>query len=141
MNDATIEQVQKSWTKVLPAVDATGRLFYNNLFEEDPKLKELFKGDVEAQSKKLMQMISLAVSKLRNIETLIPALQQLGQRHVDYGVEPAHYDSVARALLRTLQQGLGSQFTPELKNAWVEVYGLLAKVMIEASAQAKSSAA
>jgi hemoglobin-like flavoprotein len=141
MNETTIELVQKSWAKVLPNVDAVGDLFYNNLFELDPELKKLFKGDIKAQGKKLMQMISVAVSKLRNLDTLVPALQELGARHVDYNVEAPHYDTVASALVKTLGEGLGDEFTDELKAAWVEVYGLIAKTMIDAADARRANAA
>jgi hemoglobin-like flavoprotein len=44
---------------------------------------------------------------------------------VDYGVKPAPYDSVGAALLWTLEQGLGSKFTDELKAAWTTACGTL----------------
>jgi hemoglobin-like flavoprotein len=80
-----------------------------------------------------MHMISLAVSRLNRLETLIPAVQALGTRHVDYGVKHAHYDTVGAALLWTLEQGLGGDFTPEVKEAWAEAYHLLMGVMKEAA--------
>ena len=40
-----------------------------------------------------------------------------------------HYDTVASALLWTLEQGLGEQFTPDVKAAWVSVYTMLANAM------------
>lgn len=80
-----------------------------------------------------MQMIGVAVSKLDDLDTLIPALQALGRRHVPYGVLPEHYPTVGAALLKTLEQGLGAAFTPAVKAAWTEVYGVMAKVMIDAT--------
>ena len=56
-------------------------------------------------------------------------MKQLGQRHAGYGVTPAHYDTVAGALLWTLEQGLGPAFTPDVKAAWTAVYGVLATTM------------
>ena len=108
-------------------------LFYKNLFEADPSLKPLFKGSMEEQGKRLMQMIGAAVGKLDDLPTLIPILQSLGRRHVDYGVVPRHYDTVGAALLLTLHQGLGEAFTPAVRAAWAEVYGVMAKVMIDAA--------
>jgi hemoglobin-like flavoprotein len=80
-----------------------------------------------------MQMIALAVGKLGQPEVLIPVLQGLGRRHAGYGVRDHHYDTVGAALLKTLRQGLGVAFTPEVEDAWVEVYGVLAGVMKEAA--------
>jgi len=82
-----------------------------------------------------MHMISLAVSMLNRLETLIPAVQALGTRHVDYGVKHEHYDTVGAALLWTLEQSLGGDFTPEVKEAWAEAYHLLTDVMKEAAVE------
>lgn len=80
-----------------------------------------------------MQMIGAAVGKLNDLKTLVPILQGLGQRHAGYGVEIAHYQTVGAALLKTLGQGLGEEFTPEVKSAWTSVYGVIAEVMVAGS--------
>jgi methyl-accepting chemotaxis protein len=133
MDQQTISLVQSSWAKVAPISATAGPLFYANLFEADPSLKALFKGDMEQQSAKLMQMISAAVGKLNDLDFLVPVLQQLGQRHGTYGVVPAHYATVGGALLKTLEQGLGADFTPDVKQAWTAVYTVMSDVMIEAA--------
>jgi hemoglobin-like flavoprotein len=99
------------------------------LFAADPSVKPLFRGDMVHQGERLMTMIGLAVAKLDEPETLIPALQGLGQRHAGYGVLDAHYDSVGKALLKTLRQGLGVAFTDEVEAAWAEVYHVVATTM------------
>lgn len=121
--------VQNSFAKVVPIADTAAELFYSKLFALDPKLKPLFKDDMKEQGRKLMHMIATAVNGLDHIEALVPAVQDLGRRHVAYGVTAAHYDTVGAALLWTLEQGLGPDFSPEVKDAWTAVYGLLAKVM------------
>ncbi len=105
-------------------------MFYANLFEADPSLKVLFKGDMAQQAAKLMQMIDAAVGKLNDLGFLVPVLQQLGRQHTTYGVLPSHYDTVGAALVKTLEQGLGPAFTPETRDAWFSVYGVMASVMI-----------
>lgn len=133
MQAQTVSLVQSSWAQVSPIATQAAALFYSNLFEADPSLKPLFKGDMVQQGQKLMQMIGAAVGKLGDLDTLVPILQNLGRRHVDYGVQPAHYDTVGGSLLKTLEQGLGAAFTPEVKAAWTEVYGVMAGVMIQAA--------
>ncbi len=121
--------VQESWAKVVPIADQAAELFYGKLFAADPSLKALFKGDMKAQGKKLMQMITVAVNGLTNLEKIVPAVQELGKRHAGYGVQPAHYDTVGAALLATLNDGLGAAFTADVKAAWTAVYGVLAGTM------------
>lgn len=129
MDPSTVSLVQSSWAKVVPIAETAGKLFYTNLFEADPSLRALFRGDMDQQAAKLMQMISAAVGKLDDLAVLVPILEQLGQRHVGYGVLPAHYDTVGAALLKTLEQGLGPDFTPEVRSAWTTVYGVMVGVM------------
>lgn len=133
MTPEQIELVSGSWAKVLPISEQAAELFYGKLFELDPELKPLFKGDMVEQGKKLMQMINTAVNGITDLESIIPAVEDLGKRHVGYGVTEDHYTTVAEALLWTIGQGLGDDFTEDVKAAWTETYTLLAGVMIEAS--------
>lgn len=135
MEQKTVELVQGTFDAVEPIADKAAELFYGKLFELDPELKPLFKGDMAEQGKKLMTMIGLAVRGLNNLEALVPAVQNLGVRHVDYGVKDEHYGTVGAALLWTLEQGLGEAFTEEVKQAWTEVYTVLADTMKSAAAK------
>lgn len=128
-----IELVQQSFASIAPNADAVPAMFYARLFKLDPDLRGLFKSDLTAQGRKLMQMLSTVVSGLGHLEPLVPVAQELAKRHVGYGVQATHYETVGEALLDTLQAGLGDAFTPELRAAWVDVYGLLAKVMVDAA--------
>ncbi|MES2297903.1 MAG: globin family protein [Pseudomonadota bacterium] len=134
MQDTHIVLVQESWKKVLPIRAVAAELFYAKLFELDPSLRALFKGDMAEQGSKLMMMIGIAVAGLSKLDELVPAVQALGQRHVGYGVQDAHYDTVAAALLDTLHKGLGEGFTADVKQAWIAVYGVLAGTMKAAAA-------
>lgn len=133
MQQHTITLVQDSWQKVAAIAPQAAELFYQNLFTADPSLKPLFKGDMPEQGKKLMQMIGAAVGKLHDLPVLVPILQGLGKRHAGYGVEDSHYQTVGSALLQTLAQGLGSDFTEEVKQAWTAVYTVMAEVMVAAA--------
>jgi hemoglobin-like flavoprotein len=128
--------VQQSFAAVAPIADDAAVLFYGRLFELDPSLKKMFRGDMAEQRRKLMQMLTAAVKGLDRLEQLVPVVKDLGRRHVGYGVTDAHYDTVGSALLWTLAQGLGDAFTPETEASWVAVYGLLAGVMKEAASEA-----
>ncbi len=128
--------VQESFKLVAPIAATAAKLFYQKLFELNPRLRPLFKGDMEEQGKKLMQMLATAVNGLDRLEDIVPAVQDLGVRHAGYGVKDKDYDTVGEALLWTLQQGLNDKFTPEVKAAWIEVYGVLSSTMKNAAAVA-----
>jgi methyl-accepting chemotaxis protein len=133
MNSNTIALVRQSWAQVVPIAPQAVALFYQNLFAADPALRPLFKGNMVEQGHKLTQMLGVAVSKLDDLETLVPVLQDLARRHVGYGVQASHYQTVGAALLKTLAQGLGDEFTPPVREAWVAVYDVVADVMVNAS--------
>ena len=136
MESNTITLVQESFEKVKPIAPVAAEIFYSKLFELDPQLKPLFPSGEDAmktQGNKLMTMLGAAVAGLTNLDALIPILKDLGKRHVAYKVEPSHYDTVGTALLGTLETGLGDDFTPEVKEAWISVYGTMSGVMIDAS--------
>ena len=137
MTPAEKNLVQTTFAKVVPIADQAAALFYGRLFEIDPSLRPLFKGDLGEQGKKLMQMIGVAVKGLDSLDTLVPAVKDLGRRHAGYGVTDAHYDTVGGALLWTLEKGLGSAFTPDVKAAWTTVYTVLATTM-KAGAEARA---
>ncbi len=136
MTPEDIKLVQASWSKVTPIAEQAAMLFYNRLFEIEPSVKELFKGDMQAQGRRLMAMIDMAVVNLHQLDKIIFELRASGVRHVGYGVKPEHYQKVGTALLWTLEQGLKEEFTPEVKAAWISVYGTLSSTMIAAGGMA-----
>ncbi|MFG1246404.1 globin family protein [Xanthobacter flavus] len=136
MTPHQIELIQESFAKVVPIADTAAALFYGRLFEIAPEVKPLFKGDMSLQGAKLMATLGLVVAGLNDLSKIVPAAESLARKHVAYGVKDAHYAPVGAALIWTLERGLGPDFTPETKDAWVEAYGILSSVMIAASAEA-----
>jgi hemoglobin-like flavoprotein len=134
MTPHQVQLIQGSWQKVVPIKDQAAELFYGKLFQLDPALRPLFKGDMKEQGRKLMTMINTVVVQLERLDTLVPAVQDLGKRHAGYGVKPEHYAAVGSALLWTLDAGLGDAFTGEVRDAWAAAYGVLAGVMSDAAA-------
>ena len=133
MTPEKIALVRSSWQQVLPIKDTAAQLFYGQLFELDPSLRSLFKGDMIEQGRKLMAMINTAVVSLDQLGPILGAVEDMGRRHVAYGVTEAHYDTVGSALIWTLGKGLGEQFTPAVRDAWVETYTTLASAMKQAA--------
>jgi hemoglobin-like flavoprotein len=133
MDGKQIKLVQESFKKVIPIADAAAEIFYKELFEISPKLRLLFKGNMQDQGKKLMSTLAIVIAGLDKPDTIIPAAQKLAIKHVHYGVKSEDYTVVGNALLYTLKQGLGDNFNDELRQAWINAYKLLADVMKEAA--------
>lgn len=134
--------ITSSWRAVEPIADQAATSFYERLFGLDPGLRALFRdSDMVAQRRKLITALRSVVAGLDDLDRVIPVLQSLGRRHAGYGVRDAHYDTVGRALLETLGQGLGSDWTPELEAAWTEAYALVSGVMREAQREVECEGA
>lgn len=135
MTPEQIKLVQDSFAQVAPIADEAADLFYERLFESAPGVRTLFPDDMTEQKQKLMQMLAAAVANLHRVEEILPVLEDLGRRHVDYGTRPEHYDTVGEALIWTLGQGLGEAFTPAVQEAWTRTYAMIAEVMKTAAAE------
>jgi nitric oxide dioxygenase len=141
MTPQQIALVQVSFAKVVPIAGTAADLFYGRLFEIAPEIRALFPRDLTEQKKKLMAMLAMAVTGLSRFESLVPAVRALGERHAGYGVKVEHFTPVGAALLWTLAQGLGEEFTPQVEDAWATAYGLLSQAMIDALTNKVSMAA
>ena len=130
MNSTQVKLVQESFSKVVPISEAAAVIFYDRLFEVAPSVKAMFPSDMTQQRKKLMMMLAAVVNGLGNLESILPAASALAKRHVSYGAEPAHYPVVGDALLWTIEQGLGSAWTPQIAAAWTSAYTTLSGYMI-----------
>ena len=136
MTPVQIEQVRSTWLQLAPIAGAAADLFYGKLFDLDPQLHRLFSEDLSRQKRRLLDVIGSAVTALDQPDALVPVVQALGRRHTDYGVRPQDYTTVGKALLWTLEQGLGEDWTVSVREAWTAVYTLLSETMLEASRKA-----
>ena len=126
-----IDLVRSSFALVQPIASQAAAIFYDNLFQADPSLRALFRGNMAHQGERLMSMIGSALGMLDRPAELLPVLRTLGARHHGYGVQGRHYAVVGDALLKTLEQGLGAAFTVEVREAWVELYCVISGTMME----------
>jgi nitric oxide dioxygenase len=133
MTPEQVQLVKSSFARIAPIKDQAAALFYRRLFELDPDLRPLFGGDMAAQGAKLMAALGGAIASLDQMASVLPSVRKLGRRHADYGVRPEHYATVGEALMWTLEQGLGADFTPATRRAWIDAYAGLAWVMIGAA--------
>lgn len=124
--------VQESFKVVEKISDVAADMFYQRLFDIEPDLRSLFSEDLREQKKKLMGALKVLVNTLDHPDKLIPILEDMGRKHKTYGVVEDHFVPVADALVWTLEEGLGSDFTEEVRHAWTALYSAVASIMIEA---------
>ena len=134
MTERQILLVKNSW-KLFRRMDPQliGDVFYSRLFQQMPSFKPMFKNSMTEQYAKIVDMLSLIISKLDKLEVVSEDISQLAIRHIQYGVRPAHYKIVGNALLWTLEKGLGKDWDKETAQAWSTCYDLLSTTMIHAA--------
>lgn len=127
-----VEVLEKSFARVRPQMTEFSSSFYNNLLTEYPQVQALFKNtDMAVQQEKLVKSLVLVIENLRQSDVLTNALRGLGSKHVQYGVLPEHYPLVGGALLKTFESYLGTDWTPTVKQAWSDAYGVITSLMLE----------
>jgi len=138
MTPRQIELVQSSFNLLIPILESVTMVFYDRLFQLDPSLRRMFRTPQPKQARKLANVLTAVVKGLGHPEEILSAVEELGRRHSNYGVQPEHYATVGEALMWTLQTGLGDVFTAEVGDAWASAYSLLSLTMQRAAVDVAS---
>ena len=134
-----VELLEKSFAAVAPQGDELTEVFYRNLFNVFPEVKPMFaNAEMAEQRKKLLASLKLVVDNLRKPDVLVPALENLGLRHLDFGTLEEHYPAVGQTLLKSLGEIAGPVWTDELNEAWAEAYGEIVKIMLAGATETVS---
>jgi hemoglobin-like flavoprotein len=133
MNPTQIALINRSFEQLARAAEEVAAAFYGRLFELDPTLRPLFQHDIVLQGRKFMTMLAVVVRGLDVLDRLLTDVENLGRRHVAYGVSDTHYETVEAALLWAIQDRLGAEWTPAIGEAWGAAYRLLADTMQRAA--------
>jgi hemoglobin-like flavoprotein len=123
--------VRQSFESIEEYSNSVVKLFYGRLFELEPAARALFKGSIEDQSRKLLDMLRNIVAALDDFEHLRPTLAELGRKHVTYNVKPEHYEVLRLALLWAFARALDVEFDPETKAAWDRMLRAVSAAMLE----------
>jgi hemoglobin-like flavoprotein len=129
VNAAQQELVRTTFARLVVMPEVAGALFYERLFVVNPSFRGLFKNDMRIQGVKLMTMLAMVVYNLHEPGQVLTSIRDLSVRHVGYGVKLADYDALREALLWALEQVLGEDFTPAVREAWTVCYDELAGEM------------
>ncbi|HSP23341.1 MAG TPA: NO-inducible flavohemoprotein [Planococcus sp. (in: firmicutes)] len=108
-------------------------LFYRRMFEEHPELLNIFNHANQAQGRQqtaLAKTVYAAAIHIDNLEEIMPAVIQIGHKHVSLGVKAEHYPIVGAHLLLAMKEVLGEAATDEIIQAWSDAYGVIADAFI-----------
>jgi hemoglobin-like flavoprotein len=135
MDAEQIHLVRRTFALVERQRQVAALVFYQRLFSADPSLRPMFRTDIEQQAVKLMEILGVAVSLLEQPAVLAAELEQLGARHVGYGVKEEHYATVGAALIGMLSDILGEAFDAPSQAAWLALFGFVRESMLRGAAK------
>jgi NAD(P)H-flavin reductase/hemoglobin-like flavoprotein len=130
------DRLRQSWSTVATHGDQVPLRFYSRLFAAAPETREMFPLSMAAQRDRLVTALGYTVSRVDDLDNLVPYLQQLGRDHRRFGALAQHYGPVGEVLLATLADFLGPDWTPELAQDWADAYGMVASTMMGAAEDA-----
>jgi nitric oxide dioxygenase len=140
MTPTQVALVRAGFDRIAPMAQDVGLAFYQKLFELNPALRPLFAEDLRPQVGHLMTALTMVIRSLDDLSPVLGRVRVLGRSHASYGVKPADFSTVGAALLATLDEGLGEDFTDEAREAWTLAYTTLAGAMTAAMADAAAPA-
>jgi NAD(P)H-flavin reductase/hemoglobin-like flavoprotein len=133
-------RLQHTFSVVAAQGDEVPLYFYSHLFLTRPDTRPLFPAAMASQRDRLVGALLKVVGNVHQVQAVVPYLQQLGRDHRKYGVTAEHYPYVGASLLATLEHFLPDEWNDELASDWSAAYDLVAKVMINAAAEAEEAA-
>jgi hemoglobin-like flavoprotein len=127
-----VQLVRQSFDTIWPVRRKLADQVYRRFFELSPDAQGLFRGNMERQHLKLMDMIAAIVGTLDEREIFQSIISHSGRQHAQFGAKPLHFAAFGEALIWGLEQQFGAAFTPEIKEAWIELYDAVQSEMIRA---------
>jgi len=142
LTPATRELVCSSFPNVERIAPRAGTMFYGRLFATAPEVLPQFRRDLSqpnfqpAAEHRFMQLVLFVRSTaqhagLSTAQSHEDTVAKLAQRHVGYTTRATHYAPLGQALLWTLDQCLGAEWTPTLRQAWSNTYDVLVESMVK----------
>lgn len=136
-----LDALETSFDQIAPRGDELMDVFYARLFSVAPSVKPLFAGtDLKRQKAMLLAALVLLRRSLRDLDSVTPALRELGARHVRYGALPEHYPVVGEVLIFSMAQVAGDAWSADYEAAWTEAFTLVAGAMLDGAQSARAAA-
>lgn len=127
-----IDLIKESFARASSDPEPIVESLFDNLFRLDPGLRFLFPEDLSALHRRFGFMLGSLIHRLDRWDEISPRLQNLGVRHVAYGVQVRHYKVFGEALMATLLEHHHVEPHSDCASAWTALYELVTTTMIAA---------
>lgn len=120
------ELIRQSFHALRQRLGPASMSFYEALFRRAPELRPMFRDDLAGQGMKFMTTLGTIIGAIEDPEALGHRFAELGRGHALIGVKAAHFAPMGEALIETLREEMGADFTAEIEAAWRAAYDELA---------------
>lgn len=130
VSERYVEVIRASLPAIRRHLDQSSDRFYVNLFTVAPELRALFPPDMADQGMRFMSTLIVMANLIDDPDAFTASLERLAAIHARAGVRAAHFAPMGHALLVTLGETMGPEFTSALQEAWRAAYDHIAEEMI-----------
>lgn len=132
MSDTLVQDIRTSWEVMATSGMENMMMFYDKLFEIAPQVRPMFPEDLTKQSEKLAYTITYVVSNIDRLEEIKESIEDLGRIHNKLEIPADYYPPVKEALIWTIQQKMGGEYSDSIGKSWDTALDMLANIMINA---------
>ena len=134
VSERYVEVIHASLPAIRHHLGRASDQFYVNLFTVAPELRALFPADMADQGMRFMSTLVIMANLLDDADAFTAGIDRLASIHARAGVRAAHFAPMGHALLVTLGEAMGTEFTCELQEAWRAAYDHIAEETIRRGA-------
>ncbi|CAJ1404592.1 unnamed protein product [Effrenium voratum] len=106
-----VQEMWQTWTSGPEGREARGEAFYTQLFDAAPSLQIVFKSPKAVMAMRFMTGLGSLISVMGKPSALFTTVEGMGFRHLDIDVTGVRAGFFREALMDTIDEGLGENFT------------------------------
>ncbi|MBM7552255.1 NO-inducible flavohemoprotein [Thalassobacillus pellis] len=137
LDEQTIKTVKATAPVLAEHGEKITTRFYQLMFEAHPELKNIFNMTHQEEGKQpraLAGAVYAAAQYIDDLSQIMPAVEQIANKHRSLNIKPEHYPIVGKYLLLAIKDVLGDAATDDIMEAWRVAYGEIAEAFIQVEA-------
>jgi nitric oxide dioxygenase len=141
MNHDQIDHIRDSFRTLAPRGPELFADFVQRLCVAAPTLRAVFPSAPADHAQEFLAPCGLVIKNLHRLNAIEYLLLDIGAKNQRRGVLPQHYGVARDALLATLAEALGEEWTGVLADEWEDAINFVTSLMIRGAGRARSKAA
>ncbi|XP_041351125.1 neuroglobin-like [Gigantopelta aegis] len=145
LTDEQKQLVAESWSHIEADMNRVGVVMFMKLFETHPDVQDVFEpfkgksmedlkysNQLRSHALRVMGTVEKCLARINEPKKLQDMLHDLGSRHVMYSAKVDYIDLIGPQFIWAIEPVLGDKWTPELEQAWSDLFKFISHIMKEA---------